>query len=275
MKRITIAAVVAACAALALPAAASAESALVLGFQVTSVDAGQATGIMHCVDPTHAGQQATFPIGPYANASLLVPGAVIGIRVERNTIVGTNAQPPCELHLDTPPAGAPAPGWPDPSQLPAGEQPSFPPPGAQGDPGAVKGPGGNPGDGNKDGLPHNGPGNGRGQFMPGFANRVWKFNGSADGFDDGKLSITLEKILNLPKRFASQDDDLVDEDAIVLVGKKTKIRDADGHRATAADLDDADEVRVDGKLLPPKKWETDEDGQPVTTIRAKRVVIVS
>ena len=47
---IHLAAVAATCALLALPAVASAEGgSLVLGFQVTSVDAGKATGIMQRV----------------------------------------------------------------------------------------------------------------------------------------------------------------------------------------------------------------------------------
>jgi hypothetical protein len=85
--------------------------------------------------------------------------------------------------------------------------------------------------------------------------------------------MTIEKLLNLPKRFANQDDDLVDDDAIVLVSRTVKIIDDHGKRASAADLDGADSVVVQGKLLPPSKWEKDQDDQAVTTIRAKRIVI--
>jgi hypothetical protein len=38
-------------------------------------------------------------------------------------------------------------------------------------------------------------------------------------------------------------------------------------------LDDADSVSVVGKFAPHAKWIKDEDGTPVTTIRAKRVTI--
>ena len=102
--RTNLAAIAAVCAALALPSAASAENATVLGFQVTSVSGGTATGILHCTTTTLAGQQASFPIGPYADASVLVPGAMVGIRVERSTIVGTSATPPCDSQLGTQPA---------------------------------------------------------------------------------------------------------------------------------------------------------------------------
>ena len=50
--------------------------------------------------------------------------------------------------------------------------------------------------------------------------------------DGGKLSMTLAKVLNVPKRFANQDDDRVlDEDAIVVVGATTKVFDKGGHGA--------------------------------------------
>jgi len=50
--------------------------------------------------------------------------------------------------------------------------------------------------------------------------------------DGGKLSMTLAKVLNVPKRFATQDDDRVlDEDAIVLVGATTKVFDKSRARA--------------------------------------------
>jgi hypothetical protein len=274
--RTNLAAIAAACAALALPSAASAENATVLGFQVTSVSGGTATGILHCTTTTLAGQQASFPIGPYADASVLVPGAMVGIRVERSTIVGTSATPPCDSQLGTQPAsddGRQAQDLPEGTDdSPTGDAPTAD---APADPGAVK-PAGRHGRGN-DGGANDGPGGGHKlpNFLRGFQNRVWKFGGSANGFDNGQLSMTLEKVFNLPRRFRSQDDDMIDQDSIVLVSDKTRIRTSDGHKATTADLDNADDVRVEGKLVPPKKWVTDEDGTPVTTIRARRVIIVS
>ena len=74
--------------------------------------------------------------------------------------------------------------------------------------------------------------------------------------DGGKLSMTLAKVLNVPKRFANQDDDRVlDEDAIVVVGATTKVFDK-----SRVELADADDVRVQGKLLPPKKCQTRRGG---------------
>ncbi|HEY3019377.1 MAG TPA: hypothetical protein VGJ32_04250 [Solirubrobacteraceae bacterium] len=248
--RIHLAAVAGACAALALPAVAAAEGttgSFILGLQVTSVDtsAGTATGVMHCVDPSRAGHEATFPVAPGVDVSVLAPGSLVGIRIDGGRIAEARPTPPCDVKL----APAPLPGQ------PLGDGPAL------AGPAAPSAPAGHPGDG----AP---------RLAAGFLNRVWRFAGSADSFEDGKLGMTLEKVLNVPKRFAAQDDDLLDEDAIVLVGKSTKVFDKSGDRVPASALADADDVRVQGKLLPPRKWQTDEDDQPVTTIRAKRVTIV-
>jgi hypothetical protein len=48
----------------------------------------------------------------------------------------------------------------------------------------------------------------------------------------------------------------------------------DGRRVPASSLAEVDgEPRVHGKLLPPRKWEKDEDGEPVPTIRARKVYL--
>jgi len=123
---------------------------------------------------------------------------------------------------------------------------------------------GEPGDGEKSA-----------EFRPGFINRVWKFRGSASSFETGVLNITVEKILNLPRKFRDQDDDVLDQDAFVLIGSKTKIFGADGKRVPQSALEDADAVVVEGKLLKPEKWREDEDETPVVTIRAKRIHITA
>jgi hypothetical protein len=120
-----------------------------------------------------------------------------------------------------------------------------------------------------------GSGGGAPQFNPAFLNRVWKFAGEINSFEFGKLSITVSKVLNVPKKFAAQDDELVDEDAIVLLNRKIRVYDEQGKRIPQRELNDSDEkVRVSGKLLPPHKWEKDDDDQPVPTIRAKKVYLL-
>jgi hypothetical protein len=111
--------------------------------------------------------------------------------------------------------------------------------------------------------------------------RVWRFTADADNYDaaTNTLSATVTKILNLPKKMADQDDEIVDQDAAVVFSSTTKVFDRSGKRVPREVkydtlLDDADAVSITGKMLKPSKWQKDEDGEPVTTIRAKRVTIV-
>jgi hypothetical protein len=110
-----------------------------------------------------------------------------------------------------------------------------------------------------------------------FLNRVWRIAGSADGFDAGVLSFTADHIVGLPHRFSNQDDALIDQDARVLVGPRTRVFDADHHRLTGdaatSALDGAEDVVVAAKLLPRDKWLDDEDGTAVPTLRAKKVLV--
>jgi hypothetical protein len=116
----------------------------------------------------------------------------------------------------------------------------------------------------------------------GFVSRVWRLSADADSYDGptNTLNVTVGKIFNLPKRFNSQANDIVDQDADVIFTKKTKVYDAEGRRLRIEGrydvaLDDARSVLVTGKILPQSKWNKDEDGAPVTTLRAKRVTITS
>lgn len=141
--------------------------------------------------------------------------------------------------------------------------------------GAPKPPPGDDGDG-QNGGDHHGDGP---RFAAGFLNRVWRIDGSANGFEDGVLDFTADRFFKLPRRFAKQDDAIVGEDSRVLVTDHTRVWDAGHNRLTgdaaAAALDNADEVVVVGKLLPRAKWQADEDGAPVPTLRAKKILIKS
>ena len=117
-------------------------------------------------------------------------------------------------------------------------------------------------------------------FGHGFLSRVWRFDAEADSYDAtaNVLNVTISEITNLPKKFASKDDAIIDQDADVLFANTTKVYDSDGHRVRSeADyndlLDNANSVKVVGKLMPPSKWLKDADGVPVTSIRAKRVTV--
>ena len=110
------------------------------------------------------------------------------------------------------------------------------------------------------------------RFVRRFISRVWKFVGEVDYYESGELSMTLGRILNLPRKFRSQDDELLDQDTTVLVGERVRVF-RDGERVGRDALDTANDVRVHGKLLRPRLWRTDEDDTPVPTIRAKKVYI--
>ncbi len=118
-----------------------------------------------------------------------------------------------------------------------------------------------------DDLPH---------FKSSFLNRIWTFHAAVDYFVDEDyhvLSVSLDRIGRLPARFRKQDDELLDQDAIVLAGSARVYE--NGKRVKGKDLGDAESALINGKLLAAAKWQKDEDGEPVPTIRAKRVQITS
>lgn len=110
------------------------------------------------------------------------------------------------------------------------------------------------------------------QFVRGFLTRVWKFIGEVDYYETGEMGMTLGRILNLPRKFRSQDDELLDQDTTVLVSNRARVFE-NGERVSRDRLAAANGVRVHGKLLRPGQWREDEDGSPVPTIRAKKVYI--
>jgi len=259
---VAVAAVAAVSAALApaahaqTPPPGGADGRFVIGFEPKTTDAAAhaVTGVKHCVPPEQAGRPATFDVADGVDLTQFAPGAAIGIELARGADGGAEivriVPPPCQFQ----PGGAPTGPVP-----PTG---GTPPPGQPGGPGSG---------------PQIGPHNGVPTLERGFLNRVWKFEGEADGYEDGVLSMTLSKILNLPKRMGGQDDELVDQDTLVLVGSRTRVYDANElvrERREAAELASAEHVRVQGKMLPPSKWRKDEDDQPVPTIRAKKVFIL-
>jgi hypothetical protein len=113
------------------------------------------------------------------------------------------------------------------------------------------------------------------RFKPGFLNRVWRFNGSVDSVGDGSLSMTLESIERLPKRFRTQDDELLDQDVTVLYSEGTRVYGPDGKLVHRGELERAEAVQIRGRLLRPRKWRANEDGDYVPTVRAKRIHVTA
>ena len=231
----------------------------VLGLEVKRIDAASRTveAVQHCTDAATAGKLAVFKLSESIDIAQLP--RMFGASLDRSTT------PPTVLQVG-----------PTPCQVSPGAPGAQPGPGGQPKPG---GPGGQPNPGAPGGQPGGGPdgtaapgGNEVPTFDSRFLNRVWKFQGDVDGFEDGKLSYTIGKVLNLPKRMRAQDDELLDQDAIVLVGKRARVWKGTKLVSTEA-LGDANQALVHGKLLAPAKWQKDEDGEPTPTIRAKNVLI--
>ncbi len=275
-------------ALLALPGVAGAQAPgpaqIAIGLEIRSVDVAGRTvvGVAHCVPPEIAGKEITLALAPGVELGALKAGDIVGAIVDPGfkTISTFKSTPPCNFG----PGGAPGPGGP---HQPGGPGNGPGGPGGNCGPGGPPsgGPGGGPGLAPKalaaEGPPSGGPSgcgaeNGGG-YDKGFLNRVWTMLGEANGYEDGVLNITLEKILNLPKKMADQDDALVDQDAYVVIAKTTKVYGKSGEEiekgALAKALDTAKGVRVRGKLMPKAKWRNDEDDQPVPTIRAKKIYI--
>ena len=109
------------------------------------------------------------------------------------------------------------------------------------------------------------------RFKAAFLNRVWRFNGSVDGVEHDELSMTLDSIERLPARFRNQDDELLDQDTTVLFSHGTRVYGPDGALVDHDLLEAAEDVQVRGRLLSPRKWRANEDGDVVPTVRAKRI----
>jgi hypothetical protein len=112
-------------------------------------------------------------------------------------------------------------------------------------------------------------------FKASFINRVWTFDGLVDDVDlaGHTLDMTTQNIQDLPTRFASQDDAIVNQDTRVKFASTTRVYDPEGHRVSQDYLDYAEGVSVAGKLMAPAHWATDAEGTAVPTIRAKRIYI--
>ena len=101
---------------------------------------------------------------------------------------------------------------------------------------------------------------------------MWKFVGEVDYYEAGELSMTLGKILNVPRKWRTQDDELLDQDTTVLVSKRVRVF-QDGKRVGVTRLETRTTFASTASSCVRQLWRADEDGEPVTTIRAKKVYI--
>jgi hypothetical protein len=114
------------------------------------------------------------------------------------------------------------------------------------------------------------------KFSPSFLSHAMSIDASTDGLDQNTLPISIESVCGLPRSLDKQAAQLAGGDGVVRISSRTSVW-KDGERLPAAsklvELDGADTVTLRGRLLAQRAWVADEDGDPVPTFSASRVVI--
>jgi hypothetical protein len=114
------------------------------------------------------------------------------------------------------------------------------------------------------------------KFSPSFFSHPMSIDASTDGLDQNTLPISIESVCGLPRSLDKQAAQLAGGDGVVRITSRTSVW-KDGQRLPAAsklvELDGADTVTLRGRLLAQRTWLADEDGDPVPTFSASRVVI--
>jgi hypothetical protein len=167
----------------------------------------------------------------------------------------------------TAPPECPSPGYPD--VAPTREAPRELPRECQ-DTGRPDGPG--PGAEETPGEPSvDDPGS---AFDDAFFTRFWRVSGEVvdvENTDNGwVVDFDVKKLLNPPKDFLDEGDEVADQGAYLKLSKSVKIT-ADGKRIAPSDLEADDVLVVKGKFLDDVQWLEDEDGTPTPTMRVKRI----
>ena len=113
-------------------------------------------------------------------------------------------------------------------------------------------------------------------FSPTFFTRPMTLDASADGLDQSTMPVSIEAICGLPKSLDKQAGALAGGDGIILIGTRTSVWKDDRRLSGTSkllELDGADTVTLRVRMLQQATWKADEDGEPVPTFRAARVVI--
>jgi len=114
------------------------------------------------------------------------------------------------------------------------------------------------------------------KFTPAFFNRVMTIEASTDGLSENTLPISIESICGLPRALTTQGAQLAGGDGVAVISSRTSVWNGSVRLAPdqkLVQLDGADTVRMRARLLPQKKWQPDEDGDPIPTFTTSRIVI--
>jgi len=126
-----------------------------------------------------------------------------------------------------------------------------------------------------------GPGGGEDEgappvFTPGFFRHTYTLDVSMDGADGQEIPVSVEEVCDVPRIYAKEAAQLAGADALAVLQANTDVWQGRTRllgRPAAAALDGADTATVRTRLLPVPSWREDEDGDPVPTFAARRIVI--
>lgn len=114
------------------------------------------------------------------------------------------------------------------------------------------------------------------KFSAAFLRRYWCVDTSTDGYDNSTLQISVEDFVSLPKSVQADGASLTGQDGVALVRRSTLVfngRQRVPSTGVAQTLQGADTALITGRLLPTRSWKKDEDGAPVPTFTARRIVV--
>jgi hypothetical protein len=114
------------------------------------------------------------------------------------------------------------------------------------------------------------------KFTAAFYARVFTLDVSLDGADGKELPISIEEVCSVPKALKRQAAQLAGNDGVALLLQRTAIWEGKTlltGEAAATALDGADTAELRVRLVRPRKWREDEDGNPVPTFRTRRIQI--
>jgi hypothetical protein len=113
-------------------------------------------------------------------------------------------------------------------------------------------------------------------FSPAFYRRTVTLDVSLDGLDGRDLPMAIEQVCDIPRRLAKEAAQLVGGDGVARVRPTTRVV-QDGKRlygnAAATALRGADTAVLNVRLLRPRSWRQDEEGDRVATFSARRIDI--
>lgn len=114
------------------------------------------------------------------------------------------------------------------------------------------------------------------KFTAAFYARMFTLDVSLDGADGSELPVSIEEVCEVPKRLKKQAAQLAGADGVALLLRRTTVWEGatqlSGDSAATA-VEGADTALLRVRLVRPRKWRQDEDGNRVPTFRTGRVEI--